>query len=81
MKNIYLLKDLAKLSGHSTHTLKYYLRLGLLREIGRSPATNFRYFDDSSYARLREIRRLQKENYSLKEIYERLQHVKGNAQT
>lgn len=73
MKNIYLLKDLAKISGHSTHTLKYYLRLGLLREIGRSPETNFRYFDDSSSARLREIRRLQKKNYSLKEIYEQLE--------
>lgn len=73
MKNIYLLKDLAKVSGYSTHTLKYYLRLGLLREIGRSPETNFRYFDDSSCMRLKEIRRLQKEAYSLKEIYERLE--------
>lgn len=72
MKNIYLLKDLAKLTGHSTHTLKYYLRLGLLKEIGRSPATNFRYFDDSSCERLKQIRYLQKENYSLKEICEQL---------
>lgn len=71
MKNIYLLKDLAKLSGHSTHTLKYYLRLGLFKEIGRSPSTNFRYFDDSSYVRLKQIRQLQKRNYSLKEIQER----------
>ncbi len=73
MKNIYLLKDLAKVSGYSTHTLKYYLRLGLLREIGRSPETNFRYFDDSSSTRLKEIRRLQKQDYSLKEIHERLE--------
>jgi DNA-binding transcriptional MerR regulator len=73
MKNIYLLKDLAKVSGYSTHTLKYYLRLGLLKEIGRSSETNFRYFDDSSYVRLKEIRRLQKESYSLREIYERLE--------
>jgi len=72
MKNIYLLKDLAKLSGHSTYTLKYYLRLGLLKEIGRSPATNFRYFDDSCCERLKRIRRLQKEKYSLKEICDRL---------
>ncbi len=72
MKNIYLLKDLAKLSGHSTHTLKYYLRLGLLKEIGRSPATSFRYFDDSSCEQLKKIRRLQKEKYSLKEICDQL---------
>jgi DNA-binding transcriptional MerR regulator len=72
MRNIYLLKDLAKLSGHSTHTLKYYLRLGLLREIGRSPSTNFRYFDDSSCERLKEIRALQRQNLSLKEIHSQL---------
>ena len=69
MKNIYLLKDLAKRSGYSTHTLKFYLRLGLLQEIGRSPETNFRYFDDTSYAKLRKIRELQKQNMTLKEIF------------
>ena len=68
VKNIYLLKDLAKVSGYSTHALKFYLRLGLLKEIGRGPATNFRYFDDSSHQRLKRIRTLQKKDYSLKEI-------------
>ena len=72
MKNIYLLKDLAKKSGYSTHALKYYLREGLLKEIGRSPETNFRYFDDTSYDRLMRIRELQKRNYSLREIQEEL---------
>lgn len=72
MKNIYLLKDLSKISGYSTHTLKFYLRLGLFKEIGRSPATNFRYFDDSSYTKLMKIRKLQKEKLSLKEIQEKL---------
>lgn len=68
MKNIYLMKDLAKVSGVSTHTLKFYLRLGLLEEIGRSPETNFRYFDDSSCNRLKKIRGLQQKKFSLKEI-------------
>lgn len=72
MKNIYLLKDLAKKSGYSTHTLKYYLRLGLFKEIGRSPETNFRYFDDTSYERLNKIRDLQKKEYSLKDILNHL---------
>jgi len=74
MKNIYLLKDLAKLSGHSTHTLKFYLRMGLFKEIGRSPETNFRYFDDTSFERLRRIRELQKQDYSLREILQRLKN-------
>jgi DNA-binding transcriptional MerR regulator len=73
MKTIYLIKDLAKVSGCSTHTLKFYLRLGILKEVGRSPETHFRYFDDSSYERVKAIRKLQKRNLSLKEIYERLE--------
>ena len=72
MKNIYLLKDLAELSGHSIHTLKYYLSLGLIKEIGRSPSTNFRYFDDTSHKQLKRIRELQKQKHSLKEIHQLL---------
>src|SRR5258706_4615924 len=70
MQNIYLLKDLANVSGHSTHTLKYYLRLGLLQEMGRSPTTNFRYFDDFTVQQLQEIRKLQQKNFSLNAIKE-----------
>jgi len=73
MKTIYLIKDLAKVSGCSTHTLKFYLRLGVLKEIGRSPETNFRYFDDSSYERVKEIRSLQKQKMSLRQIHEKLE--------
>ena len=76
MKNIYLLKDLARMSGHSVHTLKYYLRLGLLQEMGRSPSTNFRYFDDFTLEQLQEIRKLQQQNLSLNEIKERLTGAK-----
>ena len=72
MKNIYLLKDLARISGHSTHTLKYYLRLGLLQEMGRSPTTNFRYFDDLTLEQLQEIRKLQQKKFSLTQIKEML---------
>ena len=75
MKNIYLLKDLAKISGYSKYTLKFYLRLGLLKEIGRSPETNFRYFDDSSFFRLKKIRELQKKDLTLREIQSQLKNV------
>ena len=79
MKNIYLLKDLARISGHSTHTLKYYLRLGLLQEMGRSPTTNFRYFDDLTLEQLQEIRKLQQKNFSLTQIKEMLTSVHKTA--
>ena len=72
MKNIYLLKDVSRISGHSIHTVKYYLRLGIVEEVGRSPSTNFRYFDDSTLERLRAIRALQTKGLSLNEINERL---------
>lgn len=70
MKTIYLIKDLARSSGHTIHTIKYYLNLGLIKEIGRSPETNFRYFDDTVLERLKRIRALRKENKPLSEIKE-----------
>ena len=67
-KSVYLIKDIARLSGFSTYTVKYYLKLGLVREIGRSPETNFRYFDDGTVRRLDEIRTLRKQRICLRKI-------------
>lgn len=72
LRNIYLLKDLAKITGYSTHTLKFYLRMGLLEEIGRSPETNFRYFDDSNVHQLKTIRQMSDSGLSLKDIKKQL---------
>jgi len=74
MQTIYLLKDLSKISGCTTHTLKYYLRMGLLKEIGRSKETNIRYFNDATCLRLKKIRQLQKRNLTLKQIQEKLEN-------
>jgi len=70
--NFYLIKDLARLSGYSIYTIKFYLKIGLLKEVGRSPETNFRYFNDTTLEALKEIRRLRKEGKSLKGIKEYL---------
>jgi DNA-binding transcriptional MerR regulator len=67
--SIYMLKDVARLSGQSIHTIKFYLKLGLIREVGRSPETRFRFFDDSTLQRLQHIRQLRKESKSLQEIH------------
>jgi len=67
---IYLIKDLARLSGQTVYTLKYYLNIGLIKEVGRSPETSFRYFDDSTIERLKKIRELRRENKSITEIKE-----------
>ncbi|MFC1667205.1 MerR family transcriptional regulator [Candidatus Omnitrophota bacterium] len=73
MEGIYLIKDLAKLSGHTIHTIKYYLNIGLIKEAGRSPETNFRYFDNITLERLGKIRAFRKQNKSLAEIKEILE--------
>jgi len=68
LEKIYLIKDLARLSGQTVYTLKYYLNIGLIKEVARSPETNFRYFDDTTLERLKRIRELRKENKSIAEI-------------
>ena len=66
--NIYLIKDLARTTGYSVYTLKYYLKIGLFKEVARSQETRFRYFDDSSVERLKKIRLLRREGKSIKDI-------------
>jgi DNA-binding transcriptional MerR regulator len=68
-----MIKDVARLSGYSIYTLKFYLKLGLMQEIGRSPETRFRYFDDSTLNRLAQIRTLRKQGKSLSEIKQLLE--------
>ena len=70
MRQIYLLKDIARLSGQSIHTVKYYLKMGLIKEIGRTPDTNYRFFDDSTLEMLRKIHELRHRKVALKEIKE-----------
>ncbi|MCM8781666.1 MAG: MerR family transcriptional regulator [Candidatus Omnitrophica bacterium] len=76
MSKVYLLKDLAQLSGFSIDTIKYYLKIGLIKEIERSPTTNFRYFDDSTIKQLAKIREMRKKNISLLKIKEILSEQK-----
>ena len=76
---LYLIKDLSRLSGHSVYTLKFYLKLGLITETGRSPQTNFRYFDDSTLERVSRIRAWRREKKSLAEISRLLSSSHGGA--
>jgi DNA-binding transcriptional MerR regulator len=70
MGNIYLIKDLSRISGFSIYTIKYYLKIGLIKEVARSPETNFRYFNDNTVMQLQEIRKLRREAKSIKHIKE-----------
>ncbi len=72
MRNIYLIKDLSRLSGYSVHTIKYYIQRGLLEEIGRGPETNYRYFDDTTVNQLKEITRLKAQGLKLADIAKKM---------
>ncbi|MFH1867813.1 MAG: MerR family transcriptional regulator [Candidatus Omnitrophota bacterium] len=74
MKNIYLIKDLAQVTGYSIETLKYYLKIKLVQEIGRGLETNFRFFDDSSVEQLKIIREFRRNGKSIKQIRESLEN-------
>ncbi|MCH7761808.1 MerR family transcriptional regulator, partial [candidate division TA06 bacterium] len=55
-------------AGISVHTVKYYLKIGLFHEAGRSPETNFRYFDDRILKQLHHICALRREGKNIREI-------------
>ncbi len=67
-RNIYLLKDLAHVTGHSVDTLKFYLKIGLIREVAKGIETNFRFFDDSTVEELKIVRNFRKDGISLQRI-------------
>lgn len=70
--NIYLIKDLARLTGYSIYTIKYYLKIGLIKEVNRSPETRYRYFDDRNIEKLKIIRILRKAGKSIRQIKDEL---------
>ncbi|MFH1904720.1 MAG: MerR family transcriptional regulator [bacterium] len=72
MENIYLVKDLSGITGVSAYTIKYYLKLGLIKEVGRTSQLNYRYFNDSTVKQLAKIRRLRKEGISIGKIQRRI---------
>lgn len=72
MPNIYLMKDLARLTGYSIYTLKFYLKAGLIKETGRSPETRYRYFDDATIERLKIIRGMRRTGRSIRQIKDEL---------
>jgi DNA-binding transcriptional MerR regulator len=48
------------------------LKIGLIKEVSRSPETNYRYFDDTTVEALKKIHSLRKEKKSIREIKDEL---------
>lgn len=68
MPNILLIKDLARISGYSIDTLKFYLKMGLITEVSRSQETNFRFFNEHTLKKLKTIRQMRLKGIKLREI-------------
>ena len=71
MVSIYMIGDLARHTQYSIDTLNYYLRIGLIEEIGRSERSNYRYFDESTVEQIKKIQVLRLKKVPVKEILRR----------
>ncbi len=67
MQTIYMISDIASVTGLSRYTLNFYLKLGLIEESGRT-VSNYRVFDQTVVNRLNEIIRLREEGHTLNKI-------------
>jgi DNA-binding transcriptional MerR regulator len=72
----YTISELATLAGVTPRTIRYYLSIGLLPSPGQGPGTRY---GDGHLARLRLIRRLQREHLPLGEITRRLEGLDDTA--
>jgi DNA-binding transcriptional MerR regulator len=73
----YSLTELAGLAGVTTRTVRYYMSQGLLPSVGTSgPGAKY---DDRHLARLRLVRRLQREHLPLAEIRQQLEDLDDDA--
>lgn len=63
-----LIGELARRSGLSRDTLRYYERLSLLAAGGRGAANGYRHYGAESVARLRRIQRMKSIGFTLREI-------------
>jgi DNA-binding transcriptional MerR regulator len=72
MQKIYMISDLASVTGLSRYTLNFYLKLGLINESGRTES-NYRFFDQAVVDRLHHIIRLRQAGCTLKQIKDLLE--------
>ena len=70
---------LAKQSGVTIETIRYYQRKGLMRK-PEKPATGYRQYPSEAIARIRFIKRAQQTGFTLKEISELLLLDSGHCQ-
>ena len=76
--NVYKIGDIARLAGVSKRTIDYYVKLGLLKPIRLD--NNYRCFSGESLMQLNLIREMKNRRFTLDEIKELLDKIKGNTE-
>ncbi len=76
MKRVMTVKQLAQAAGMAPHTVRYYVRLGLLRP-ARDPVNGYKLFGEHDVLRLRLVRQAQALGLTLKEIQDVLEACEG----
>ena len=67
MQKIYMISDLASVTGLSRYTLNFYLKQGLIEESGRTES-NYRFFDQTVVDRLHHIICMRHKGLTLQQI-------------
>ncbi|ANF95910.1 MerR family transcriptional regulator [Paenibacillus bovis] len=67
MENTYTIQQIAAMTGLSTHTLRYYERIGLLHPISRD-SIGYRYYIDSDIAWIEFLMRLRQTGMPISEM-------------
>lgn len=68
--NLLSIKDIGKLRGVSSQTLRFYDQIGIFKPDYVNPETGYRYYDPEQYEKLGTILELRQLNFSLDEIRE-----------
>lgn len=66
-----LIGDLASRTGLSVYAINYYIRIGLIREAGRSERSGYRLFDEATVEELNRIIALRRRRVPIREILRR----------
>lgn len=72
MTTSFTIGSLARAADVNVETIRYYQRVGLIKE-PRKPQTGYRHYPEDSVARIRFIKRAQQLGFSLQEIAQLLQ--------
>lgn len=70
--SVYLISDLAALTGLSHYTIEFYIKLGLVTDIRRTSHSRYRLFGQRALEELRKVMELRRKKVPLKEIKERM---------